>query len=91
MTGNRDVITGQPIQFDRLQRCLDRQVGLGWRNAQMKFYQNSEAQATAYSSPVTLIAETAEEMPMTKMLGLNIECAAGLSDIAIYKHMIKTI
>ena len=97
-TGNRDIETcktgvlGSPLQFDRLQRCLDSQIAVGWRNAQLRFYKNDEIlQADVYGKPISMICETLDEMPDSKMLNLNIECSAGLEKLVIYKHMYKTI
>jgi len=91
MTGNRDVIVNSPIQYDRLQRCLDRQLGLGFKNAQLKFYKNSEDQATAYASPVGMICETLHQTEGNKKVNIQIECAAGLQSIILYKNMEKTL
>lgn len=91
MTGNRDIVVGSPIQYDRLQRCLDRQLGLGFKNAQQKFYKSSEAQAAAYVGPVSLICETLHETEENKKVNLQIECAAGLQSIILYKNMEKVL
>lgn len=91
MTGNRDVVVNSPIQYDRLQRCLDRQLGLGLKNAQQKFYKQSNTQANAYDSPVSLICETLHETEENKKVNLQIECAGGLEDIVLYKNMEKVL
>ena len=90
-TGNRDVVIGQPLHYDRLQRCLDSQVGLGFRNAQLKFYQNSEQQANGYAQPVSMICETLNQTEGNKKVALQIECAATLQQIILYKSMSKSI
>lgn len=91
MTGNRDIVFGSPIQYDRLQRCLNRQLGLGLKNAHQKFYKNTETQANAYASPVSLICETLQETEDNKKVNLEIECVAGLQNIILYKNMEKTL
>jgi hypothetical protein len=90
-TGNRDVVFGQPLHFDRLQRCLDSQVGLGFKNAQLKFYRSTESQANAYAAPVSMICETLEETQENKKVALQIECTAGLEQIILYKSMAKVL
>ncbi len=97
-TGNRDIevcsatALGSPLQFDRLQRCLDSQLAVGFRNAQLRFYKNDEAaQADVYNAaPISMICETVPTTQDSKMLNLNIE-SAGLQKLVIYKHMYKTI
>ena len=90
-TGNRDVFIGQPLHYDRLQRCLDAQTGLGFKNAQLKFYQNTLQQPGAYAQPVSMICETLEKTEGNKKVALQIECAATLQQIILYKMMAKTI
>ncbi len=90
-TGNRDVKIGQPLHFDRLQRCLDSQVGLGFKNAQLKFYQNTNTQAAGYAQPVSMICETLNETEGNKKVAIQIECAANLEQIILYKSMSKSI
>ena len=90
-TGNRDVVIGQPLHYDRLQRCLDSQTGLGFKNAQLKFYQNTLTQPNAYAQPVSMICETLEQTEGNKKVALQIECAATLQQIILYKMMAKTI
>ena len=91
MTGNRDVEFNSPLQYDRLQRCLDRQIGLGLKSAQQAFYRNSEVQADAMEVPVVMICETLHETEGNKTVSLEIDCAAGLEQIILYKNMEKTI
>lgn len=91
MTGNRDVEFNSPLQYDRLQRCLDRQIGLGLKSAQQAFYKNSEVQADAMEVPVVMICETLHQTEGNKNLNLQIECAAGLEQIILYKNMEKTL
>ena len=102
-TGNRDipVCTGtfpdaaarhaSSLQIDRLVRSLDNQAGLGFRNAQMRFYKNDNTQALAYQSPVSVIAETCPATRDDKILNLEIVSPAGLQDLKIYKQIRKTI
>ena len=97
-TGNRSVklpagaTQGSPILYERLQRCLEGQLQRPFRNAQLKFYRNNTTtQANAYNAPVTAICETCEATPDTKMLNLNIECAANLQQLILYKSITKTI
>ncbi|MGI9555063.1 MAG: hypothetical protein ACR2M6_03725 [Vampirovibrionia bacterium] len=97
-TGNRDIpvcsnnLLGSPLQYDRLQRCLDSQIAVGFRNAQLRFYNSAEAAQTAvYGSPIAVIAETCEESKDSKMLNLNIESDQAIQKMVIYKHMYKTI
>jgi len=90
-TGNRDVTVAQPMQYERLQRCLDNQLGLAFRNAQLKFYRNDETQANAYQIPVAMIAETCPLTGNNKMLNLSIDCAAGLEQLIVYSHIVKSI
>lgn len=97
-TGNRDVevcsatALGSPLQFDRLQRCLDSQIAVGFRNAHLRFYKNNEPlQDNVYdAAPISMICETVAESQDSKMLNLNIE-SPGLDKLLIYKHMYKTI
>jgi hypothetical protein len=90
-TGNRDVGVGSPLQYDRLQRCLDNQLRVPFRNAQLKFYRNTETQANAYAVPVSMIAETAPITGSHKMVNLSVECTAGLQQVIVYSHMKKSI
>jgi hypothetical protein len=90
-TGNRDVTVASPLQYERLQRCLDNQLGLPFRNAQLKFYRNTETQANAYAVPVSMIADTAPITANNKILNLNIECGAGLQQLIVYSHIVKSI
>lgn len=97
-TGNRSVklpaaaTQGSPLLYERIQRCLVGQLGGQFRNAQLKFYRNDgTTQANAYNAPVSMICETCEPSQDTKMLNLNIECAANLQQIILYKSITKTI
>ena len=91
MTGNRDIVVGSPLQYERLQRCLDRQMGLGFKNAQLKYYKSSATQAAAYDTPVSMICETLHETDANKKVAIEIECAAQLKQIVLYKNMEKTL
>ena len=97
-TGNRDITMcnatqlGSPLQFERLQRCLDSQIGVGFRNAHLRFYKNSVAtQADVYDTPISMICETLPVSQDSKMLNLSIDAAGGVDKMVIYKHIIKTI
>tara|TARA_R110000772_G_scaffold168209_1_gene279980 strand:+ start:358 stop:1947 length:1590 start_codon:yes stop_codon:yes gene_type:complete len=94
-TGNRSVAPDSPLQYDRLQRCLVENADIEWNNAQMKFYKNTETQANALQSPISIIAET---MPITmgfKKVGLEMNAAgagnAGIEQLVLYKQITKTI
>ena len=90
-TGNRDVFVGQPLHYDRLQRCLDSQTGLGFKNAQLSFYQNTQTQVLAYAQPVSMICETLAKTEGNKKVALQIECVNTLEQIILYKMMAKSI
>ena len=97
-TGNRDITMcnttqlGSPLQFERLQRCLDSQIGVGFRNAHLRFYKNSVAtQEDVYDTPISMICETLPVSQDSKMLNLSIDAAGGVDKMVIYKHIIKTI
>jgi len=91
MTSNRDIPFNSPIQYDRLQRCLDRQLGLGFKNAQLKFIKNDNAQTASAAAPVSMICETLPQTEMSKKVGVAIECTAQLQQIILYKSMEKKI
>jgi len=98
-TGNRDVSLphnarpqGSPLYYERLQRCLEGQIGTTFRNAQLRYYRNdTTTQANAYDAIVSVIAETCETTQDSKMLNLNIECAQQLQKLILYKSITKTI
>jgi hypothetical protein len=96
-TGNRDVGIGSSLRYDRIQRCLDRNADLPFRNAQLSFYKNGQAQdASQPSDNISLICETLEVRQQPKMINLEINSAAGggvngLQDILLYKMMNRTI
>jgi len=94
-TGNRSVAPDSPLQFDRLQRCLVENADIEWNNAQMAFYKNTDTQADAMGSPISIIAET---MPITlglKKVSLEINAAgsgnAGIEQLVLFKQITKTI
>ena len=95
-TGNRSIPTcnattlASPLQYERLQRCLEDQIGVGWRNGHMRFYKQGVAQNVSYPEAISVICETLETKDTSKMLNLEIE-SAGLEQIILYKHMMKTI
>ena len=96
-TGNRDVVVGTPLHYDRLQRCLDRNADLPFRNAQLSFYKNGQAQDTSQPSHnIAVICETLEVRQQPKMVNLEIVSqdgggVNGLQDIILYKMMNRTI
>lgn len=97
-TGNRSIVMakatteGSSLQYDRLIRALDNQGGLGFRNAQLKYYNNTVAQNASFDAAVSVIAETAPATPLNKVLNLNIESSGGaLRDIKLYKSVQRTI
>ena len=90
-TGSRDITTGQPLQYDRLQRCLEGSAQIPFKNAQLKFYNQTEAQVDVYDSPISMICETLLTSNEHKMLNLNIECAAGLQQLILYKQIPRQI
>ena len=95
-TGNRSVAPDSPLQYDRLQRCLVENADIQWNNAQMKFFKNSETQADALQSPISIIAETMPITPAFKKIGLEMNAAAGggangIQQLVLYKQITKTI
>ena len=94
-TGNRSVAPDSPLQYDRLQRCLVENADIEWNNAQMKFFKNSEPQADAMESPISIIAETMPITPGFKKVGLEMNAAgsgaAGIQQLILYKQITKTI
>ena len=94
-TGNRSVAPDSPLQFDRLQRCLVENADIQWSNAQMKFYKNSESQADAMASPISIIAETMPITPGFKKVGLEMNATgagnAGIEQLVLFKQITKTI
>ena len=57
----------------------------------MRFYRADQLQAAVYSSPISLICETLQTGPTSKMLNLNIECSAGLGQLILYKQIPRQI
>ena len=94
-TGNRSVAPDSPLQFDRLQRCLVENADIEWNNAQMKFYKNTETQANAMASPISIIAETMPITPGLKKVGLEMNAAGagvnGIQQLVLFKQITKTI
>ena len=92
-TGNRSVVPGSPLHYDRLTRALDTQY-TDWRSAQLKFANlnpTAVAQADMYDKQNSTIPETLPITMTPKYVDLQIECAAGVDDLRIYKQMVKTI
>lgn len=90
-TGNRDIVSNSPLHYDRLQRCLNVSAQIPFKNAQLKFYRQTETQADAYSSPITMICETLQTNGQSRMLNLSIECTGGLQQIILYKQIPRQI
>ena len=91
-TGNRSISVGSPLQYDRLTRAMDNQY-TDWRNAQLRFSQLTPAiaQTAMYDAPNSTIPETLPLSGRPKYVDLQVECAAGVQDIRIYKQMVRTI
>ena len=90
-TGNRDIVIGSSLQYERLNRCLVASAELPFRNAQLKFYRQTNTQALAYFAPVSMICETLETAPEHRMMNLSIDCAGGLEQIILYKQIPRQI
>ena len=97
-TGNRDIRIkgetniGSSLQYERLSRCLDRSAQIPFRNKQLAFYKQTAAQPVAYPTPISMICETVEVMPTSKMLNLNIASeGTGLQQLILYKQIPKRI
>tara|TARA_R110002126_G_scaffold13386_3_gene58141 strand:- start:508 stop:2265 length:1758 start_codon:yes stop_codon:yes gene_type:complete len=92
ITGNRSVEVGSPLQFDRLNRCLNSNSNIEWKNAQMKFYSSHGTQLQSYAKDISMICET---MPLTstnKKVSLEIDATGGtVQSIILYKQIEKTI
>ena len=86
-TGNRDIVSGSPLQYDRLQRCLEGSAQIPFKNAQLKFYRQTNTQANVYSSPISMICETLETSAEHKMFNLSIKCSGQLQQIILYKQI----
>ena len=89
-TGNRDIVSNSPLQYDRLQRCLNVSAQIPFKNAQLKFYKQTNTQEAAYSSPITMICETLQTNGQSRMLNLSIE-SAGLQQLILYKQIPRQI
>lgn len=94
MTGNRDIKPDTSLQYDRLTRCLD-STGMGteWRNAQLRWFNNevTPLQTGSYALKTSLIAETLMETERTKYVDIQIEAAAGVNELVIYKQHVRSI
>jgi hypothetical protein len=93
MTGNRSVQVGSPLQYDRLTRALDNQY-TDWRSAQLKFFNqtpNAPTQANAYDKANSTIVETLPLSDRPKYVDIQVEAAAGVADLRIYKQMVRSI
>ena len=91
-TGNRSVAPDSPLQFDRLNRCLNGNSNIEWRNAQMKFYSSNGTQLESYDKNISMICET---MPLTegnKKVGLEIDATGNtVQQIILYKQVERSI
>lgn len=93
MTGNRSVSVRSPIAYDRLTRALDNQY-TDWRSAQLKFFNQTPVaplQAAAYDKTNSTIVDTLPLSDRSKYVDLQIESAAGVQDLKIYKQMVRSI
>ena len=89
-TGNRDIVSNSPLQYDRLQRCLDVSAQIPFKNAQLKFYKQTNTQEAAYASPISMICETLQTNGQSRMLNLSIE-STGLQQLILYKQIPRQI
>lgn len=91
-TGNRSIPVGSPLQYDRLTRAMDNQY-TDWRNAQLLFAQLTPAitQAAMYDAVNSTIPETLPLSGRPKYVDIQVESAAGVQDIRIYKQLVRTI
>ena len=92
-TGNRSIFVDSPLQYDRLTRALDNQY-TDWRNAQLKFARITPVapiQANMFDKRNSTIIETLPLSARPKYVDIQIESAAGVQDIRIYKQMVKSI
>jgi hypothetical protein len=92
ITGNRSVVVDSPLQYDRLNRCLNLNSTVEWRNAQMRFYQSDLSQADAYSKYISMICETMPITPENKKVGLEINAdGQTVQQLILYKQIVKSI
>jgi hypothetical protein len=84
-----------PFNLIDFNRCLVENADIPWNNAQMKFYNNSATQATAMTSPISIIAETMPITPGFKKVSLELNGIAagnqGIEQLILYKQITKTI
>ena len=68
-------------------------MGTEWRNAQLRWFNNdvTPLQTGSYALKTSLIAETLMETERTKYVDIQIEAAAGVNDIVIYKQHVRSI
>ena len=92
ITGNRSVVVDSPLQYDRLNRCLNANSNVDWMNAQMRFYQNNQTQSAAYSKNISMICETMNITPENKKVGLEIDATGEtVQQLILYKQIVKSI
>jgi spore germination protein GerM len=61
-------------------------------NAQMRFYQNNQTQAAAYSKYISMICETMPITPENKKVGLEINAdGETVQQLILYKQIVKSI
>ena len=90
-TGSRDIVTHTPLQYERLQRCLEGSAQIPFKNAQLQFYDQSQLQADVYNANIAMICETLLTSSESKMVNLSIACAAGLQQLILYKQIPRQI
>ena len=92
ITGNRSVVVDSPLQYDRLNRCLNLNSTVEWRNAQMRFYQSDQSQVNAYSQYISMICETMAITKENKKVGLEIDATGEtVQQLILYKQIVKSI
>tara|TARA_R110000868_G_scaffold62863_2_gene189791 strand:- start:368 stop:2116 length:1749 start_codon:yes stop_codon:yes gene_type:complete len=92
ITGNRSVVVDSPLQYDRLNRCLNLNSTVEWRNAQMRFFQSDQSQANAYGHYISMICETMAITKENKKVGLEINAEGKtVQQLILYKQIVKSI
>jgi len=92
ITGNRSVVVDSPLQYDRLNRCLNLNSTVEWKNAQMRFYQSDQSQVNAYGKYISMICETMAITKENKKVGLEIDATGEtVQQLILYKQIVKSI
>tara|TARA_R110000868_G_scaffold404146_2_gene682033 strand:+ start:202 stop:1932 length:1731 start_codon:yes stop_codon:yes gene_type:complete len=93
VTGNRSVSVDTPLQYDRLNRCLNENSNIEWKNAQLKYYNSGATnQSLVYTSPISLICETMPLTPENKKVSLEIDATGHqVEQLILYKQVMRTI